>query len=64
MATSERVIDDPAHKRFPRTCREKYWGAVGSALLVAVILWLRTFDSDPYVIYAILALLLFMILNL
>ena len=45
-------VMDQVHVRFPRTYREKYWGAVGPALLATLMLWGATFGSDPYVIYA------------
>lgn len=49
---------------WPNTYREKYWGAIGSMVLVSGYMWVRTIETDPYAIYAIAALCLFMIGNL
>lgn len=61
--TDERVVD-LAPVGLPRTYREKYWGEIGAAVLVAIMLWARTIGSDPYVIYPVLGLSLFMVLNI
>ncbi len=49
---------------FPEPIGRNIGGAIGSAVLVALILWGRTYGADPYVIYAVGALFLFMICNL
>ena len=48
--------------RFPKTYRE-YWVVVLSTLLSTFYLWLWTFSFDPNLIYAILALYLFLIVD-
>ncbi len=53
-----------ASASYPRVYREKIWGALGAAIFIVLLLWLKTLSAGTGILYAIGALFLLMMVNL